>query len=148
MSTTTIVMPPDNNSGEAFDHVEGPTHNNNQAVYHTCSQGPAPPLTPEPTRNHRPLGPAYPPPKDDTTSHKGEPPPREPPTSFQVPIIDTVALINLLAATICSRKDKIAVLQNQIGILINQNQYLMNEQDHIMRMLCKETDRNEPRCTS
>ena len=68
MSTTTIVMPPDNNSGEAFDHVEGPTHKNNQAAYHTHSQGPAPPPAPETTRSCRPSGPANPPPEDDTTS--------------------------------------------------------------------------------
>ena len=44
MSPTTIITPPDYNSGEAFDHVKGPTHKNNQAVYHTHSQGPAPPV--------------------------------------------------------------------------------------------------------
>ena len=32
MSSTTIVTPPDDDSGEAFDHVEGPTQENNQAA--------------------------------------------------------------------------------------------------------------------
>ena len=71
------------------------------------------------------------------------PPPREPPTSLQLPAIDPVALTNSLAATVRSRKDKIATLQNQISILINQNQHLMNEQDRIMCMLHKEMDCNE-----
>ena len=34
MSSTTIVTPLDDDSGEAFDHVEGPTQENNQAAYH------------------------------------------------------------------------------------------------------------------
>ena len=148
MSSTTIVTPPDDDSGEAFDHVEGPTQENNQAAYHTRSQGPAPPLAPEPTRSCPPSGPTNPPPKDDTTSNKGEPPPREPPISLQLPAIDPVTLTNSLAATVLSRKDEIAILQNQIGILINQNQYLMNKQDRIMCMLRKEMDRNESRQAS
>ena len=143
MSSTSIVTPLDDDSGEAFDHVKGPTKENNQAAYHNCSQGPAPPPAPEPTRSRRPLGPANPPPEDDTTSDKGEPPPREPPTSSQIPAIDPVTLTNSLAATVLSRKDEIAILQNQIGILINQNQYLMNKQDRIMCMLRKEMDRNK-----
>ena len=121
MSSTTIVTPPDNDSGEAFDHVEGPTQENNQAAYHTRSQGPAPPPAPEPTRSRRPSGPANPPPEDDTTSDEGDPPPREPQTSSQLPAIDPVALTNSLAATVRSCEDEIATLQNQIGILINQN---------------------------
>ena len=148
MSSTTIITPPDDNSGEAFDHVEGPTQENNQAAYHTRSQGPAPPPAPEPTRSRRPSGPANPPPEDDTTSDEGDPPPREPPTSLQLPAIDPVALTNLLAATVRSRKDKIATLQNQIGILINQNQHLMNKQDRIMCMLQEEMERNESRRAS
>ena len=148
MSSTTIVTPPDDDSGEAFDHVEGPTQENNQAAYHTRSQGPAPPPAPEPTRSRRPSGPANPPPEDDTTSDEGDPPPREPPTSSQLPAIDPVALTNSLAATICSCEDKIATLQNQIGILINQNQHLMNKQDCIMCMLYKEMDCNESWGTS
>ena len=143
MSSTTIVTSPDDDSGEAFDHVKGPTHENNQAAYHTRSQGPAPPPAPEPTRTHGPLGRTNPPPKDDTTSDEGDPPPREPPTSSQLPAIDPVTLTNSLAATVRSREDEIATLQNQIGILINQNQHLMNEQDRIMRMLHDEMDRNE-----
>ena len=148
MSSTTIVTLSNDNSGEAFDHVEGPTHKNNQAAYHTCSQGPAPPPAPEPTRSCRPSGPANPPPKHDTTSDGGEPPPHKPPISSQVPAIDPVTLTNSLAATVCSREDKITILQNQIGILINQNQHLMNEQDRIMCMLCEEMDRNESRHAS
>ena len=143
MSSTTIVMLPDDNSGEAFDHVKGPTHKINQAAYHTRSQGPAPPPAPELTRSRRPLGPANPPPEDNTTSDEGEPPPREPLTFSQVPAIDPVTLTNSLAATVCSCKDEITILQNQIGILINQNQHLMNKQNRIMRMLHDEMDRNE-----
>ena len=143
MSSTTIVTPVDDDSGEAFDHVEGPTQENNKAAYHTHSQGPAPPPAPEPTKSHRPSGPANPPPEDDTTSDKGDPPPREPPTSSPLPAIDPVALTNSLAATVRSREDEIAILQNQIGILINQNQHLMNEQDRIMRMLREEMECNE-----
>ena len=45
MFPTAIIMPPDNNSGEAFDYVEGPTNENNQAVYHIRFQGPATPGT-------------------------------------------------------------------------------------------------------
>ena len=148
MSSTTIVTLSDDDSGEAFDHVEGSTQENNQAAYHTCSQGPAPPPAPEPTRSCQPLGPANPPPEDGTTSDEGEPPPCEPPISSQVPAIDPVALTDSLAATVCSCKDKIAILQNQIGILINQNQHLMNEQDRIMCMLRKEMDCNESRPAS
>ena len=148
MSSTTIVTPLDNDSGEAFEHVKGPTHENNQAVYHTRSQGPVQPLAPEPTRAHQPLGPTNPPPEDDTTYDEGKPPPHELPTSSQVHVIDPVALTNSLAATICSCEDKIATLQNQIGILINQNQHLMNKQDCIMCMLYKEMDCNESWGTS
>ena len=143
MSSITIVTPLDDNSGEAFDHVKGPTQENNQAAYHTRSQGPAPPPATEPTRSRRPSGPSNPPPKDDMTSDEGDPPPREPPTSLQLPAIDPVTLTNSLAATVRSHEDKIATLQNQIGILINQNQHLMNEQDRIMRMLREEMERNE-----
>ena len=143
MSYTTILTPPDDDTGEAFDHVKGPTHKNNQAAYHTRSQGPAPPPAPEPTRSRRPSGPANPPSEDDTTSDKGDPPSREPPTTSQLPAIDPVALTNSLATTVRSREDEIATLQNQIGILINQNQHLMNEQDRIMRMLREEMERNE-----
>ena len=143
MSSTTIVTLPDDNSGEAFDHVEEPTHKNNQAAYHTHSQRPAPPPAPEPPRTRRPLGPTNPPPKDNTTSDNGEPPPHKPPTSLHAPIIDPVALTNSLAATVHSHKDEIATLQNQIVILINQNQHLMNKQDRKMCMLCKEMDQNQ-----
>ena len=143
MSSTTIVTPPDDDSGEAFDRVEGPTQENNQAAYHTRSQGPAPPPAPEPTRSRRPSGSANPPPEDDTTSDEGDPPPHKPPTSSQLPAINPVALTNSLAATVRSREDEIATLQNQIGILINQNQHLRNEQDCIMRMLHEEMDRNK-----
>ena len=120
MSSTAIVTPLDDDSGEAFDHVEGPTQENNQAVYHTCSQGPAPPPVPKPTGSRPLSGPTNPPPEDDTTSDEGDPPPHEPPTSLQISAIDPVTLTNSLAATVRSREDKIATLQNQIGILINQ----------------------------
>ena len=99
-------------------------------------------LNPESTRSCRPLGPANPPPKDDTTSDEGNPPPREPPTSSQLPAIDPIALTNSLAANVHNREDEIATLQNQIGIL------LINEQDCIMRMLCEEMDRNKSRHAS
>ena len=97
MSSTTIVTLLDDDSGEAFDHLEGPTQENNQAAYYTRSQGPAPPPAPEPTRSRRPLGPANPPPKDNTTTDEGNPPPCAPLTSLQLPAIDPVALINSLA---------------------------------------------------